>query len=65
MRKIIAMIEIDDDKAIKEDLGTIDYLDREFGWLLESGIILKEARILDCDDEYDVEAIELANKIFS
>ena len=65
MRKIIAMIEIDDSKAIKEDLGTIDYLDREFGWLLESGIILKEARILDDDDEYDVEAIELANKIFS
>lgn len=64
MRKIIAMIEIDDAKAIKEDLGTIDYLDREFGWLLESGIILKEARILDDDDEYDVEAIELANKIF-
>lgn len=65
MRKIIAMIEIDDGKAIKEDLGAIDYLDREFGWLLESGIILKEARILDDDDEYDVEAIELANKIFS
>lgn len=65
MRKIIAMIELDDGKAIKEDLGTIDYLEREFGWLLESGITLKEARILDDDDEYDVEAIELANKIFS
>lgn len=65
MRKVIAMIEFDDGKAIKEDLGTIDYLEREFGWLLESGIILKEARILDDDDEYDVEAIELANKIFS
>lgn len=65
MRKIIAMIEIDDGKAIKEDLGTIDYFDREFGRLLKSGIILKEARILDDDDEYDVEAIELANKIFS
>lgn len=64
MRKIIVMIEIDDSKAIKEDLGTIDYLDREFGWLFESGIILKEARILDDDDEYDAEPIELANKIF-
>lgn len=64
MRKIIAMIELYDGKAIKEDLGTIDYLEREFGWLSESGIILKEARILDDDDEYDVEAIELANKIF-
>ena len=64
MRKVIAMIELDDGKAIKEDLGTIDYLDREFGWLLESGIILKEVRILDDDDEYDAKAIELANKIF-
>ena len=64
MRKIIAIIEVDDDKAIEEDLGTIDYLEREFGWLKESGIFLEDARILDEDDKYDSEAIALSNKIF-
>lgn len=64
MRTIIAMLEIDDDKAIQEGLGTIDYVEREFGWLSESGIFLNYARILDDDDEYDAEAIRLADKIF-
>lgn len=65
MRKIIAMIEVDDDKAIAEDLGTIDYLQREFGWLADSGIFLGDARILDDDDKYDAKAIELADSIFN
>jgi hypothetical protein len=64
MRTVIAMLEIDDDKAIAEDLGTIEYLEREFGWLEQSGISLQNARILDDDDEYDAKAIELANQIF-
>lgn len=65
MRKILAMIEIDDDKAIAEDLGTLDYLEREFGWLEESGIFLKEGRILDDDDLLDKKAIKAANDIFN
>lgn len=65
MRKVIVIFEVDDDKAIAEDLGTIEYVEREFGWLEESGIFLKNARILDNDDKYDVNAIELANKIFN
>lgn len=64
MRTVIAMLEVDDDKAIKEGLGTIEYLEREFGWLHISGVSLQDARILDDDDEYDAEAIHLANKIF-
>ena len=64
MRTVIALLEIDDDKAIAEDLGTIEYLEREFGWLEQSGIFIENARILDDDDEYDTTAIELANKIF-
>jgi hypothetical protein len=65
MRKVIAMLEIDDDKAIAEDFGTIEYLEREFGWLEQSGVFLQSARILDDDDEYDAKAIELAYKIFN
>jgi hypothetical protein len=65
MRTVIAMLAIDDDKAIAEDLGTIEYLEREFGWLVDSGIFLNDARILDDDDEYDAKAIELADKIFN
>lgn len=64
MRKVVAIIEVDDDKAIAEDLGTIEYLEREFGWLEQSGVSLQNARILDDDDESDINAIALANKIF-
>lgn len=64
MRNVIVMIEVDDQNAIEEDLGTIEYVEREFGWLANSGIHLQDARILDEDDKEDAKAIELANKIF-
>ena len=64
MRTIIVEIEVDDDMAIAEDLGTIEYIEREFGWLANSGIFLKNAKILDSDDECDSKAIEMANTIF-
>ena len=65
MRKVLVLVEVDDDRAIQEDMGTIEYIEREFGWLEQSGIYLNEARILDDDDEYDAEAIELTAKIFN
>lgn len=65
MRTVIALLEVDDDMAIAEDLGTIDYLEREFGWLENSKIFLKEAKILDIDDKNDGRAIVLANSIFA
>ena len=64
MRKVVVMVEIDDSLAVKEDLGTIEYLEREFGWLKPSGIFLRNAKILDDDDKEDEAAIELASKIF-
>lgn len=64
MRKVIVMLEVDDDRAVADDMGTIEYLEREFGWLEQSGVFLQNARILDDDDKYDTKAIELANKIF-
>lgn len=64
MRTVIAILEVDDDRAIAEDLGTIEYLEREFGWLADSGVFLQNARILDDDDKCDAKAIELTNKIF-
>ena len=62
MRTVIALLEVDDDKAIAEDLGTIDFLEKVCSYC--SVINLQNARILDEDDEYDAKAIELANKIF-
>ena len=62
MRKIIAIIEIDDDKAIAEDLGTIEFLEKLCSYC--SVINLHEARILDDDDRDDAKAIKLANQIF-
>jgi hypothetical protein len=62
MRTVIALLEIDDDKAIAEDLGTIEFLEKVCSYC--SVINLQEARILDDDDEYDAKAIELAKQIF-
>lgn len=64
MRKVIALLEVDDDKADAERLGTLDYLGIEFVFLADRGLFLNEARILDDDDKYDTKAIELVNKIF-
>ena len=64
MRKLILLVDVDESFAIEEDIGTIDYLEREFGWLNESGIYLDQARIVDEDDTEDKELMELVNKIF-
>lgn len=50
-RKVFAIIDVDDDKAIAEDKGTGEYLESEFGWLEQSGILLDEWLITDHDDE--------------
>lgn len=63
-RKVVAILEIDDDIAIHSRMGTLDYLENRFELMRRSGVELVEARILDEDDEYDAEAIALTNKIF-
>ena len=52
-RRILAELFVEDDRAIEEDLGTIDYVEREAGWMSESGISVGQMRILD--DEHDVD----------
>ena len=37
MRKLVLLVDVDENFAIEEDIGTIDYLEREFGWLNDSG----------------------------
>lgn len=64
-RRILAELFVEDDKAIEEDLGTIDYVEREFGWMSESGISVGQMRILDDDDPEDAKASDLADKIFN
>ena len=64
MRNVLVMLSVDDNMAIEEGLGTIEYIEREFGWLAESKIFLGCAKILDEDDPYDAQSIELVNKIF-
>lgn len=64
MRKLLLLVEVDENFAISEDMGTIDYLEREFGWLNDSGIYLDQARIVDEDDTEDKKLVELVNKIF-
>lgn len=64
MRKLIAIIEVNDEVAIREGFGTIDYLERGFGWLSDSEIYLINAKILDEDDDFDAKAIKLASEIF-
>lgn len=63
-RRILAELFVEDDRAIKEDLGTIDYVEREAGWMSDSGISVGQMRILDDDDPEDAKASDLADKIF-
>ena len=64
-RRILAELFVEDDRAIEEDLGTIDYVEREAGWMSESGISVGRMRILDEDDPEDAKASDLADKIFN
>lgn len=62
MRKLILLVDIDESYPINENMGTIDYLEREFGWLNDSGIYLDTAKIVDEDDDYDKEIISAIEK---
>ena len=64
MRILVLLVDVDESFAIEEDIGTIDYLEREFGWLNASGIYLDQARIVDEDDIEDKELVKLVDKIF-
>lgn len=64
-RRVLAELFVEDDRAIEEDLGTIDYVEREAGWMSESGISVGHMRILDDDDPEDAKASDLADKIFN
>ena len=64
-RRILAELFVEDDRAIEEDLGTIDYVERETGGMSESGIRVGQMRILDDDDPEDAKASDLADKIFN
>ena len=64
-RRILTELFVEDERAIEEDLGTIDYIKREAGWMFESGIRIGNMRILDDDDPEDTKARDLADKIFN
>ena len=64
-RRILAELFVEDNRAIEEDLGTIDYVEREAGWMSESGISVGRMRLLDDDDPEDAKASDLADKIFN
>ena len=64
-RRIVATIIVNDARVIEENMGTIEYLEREFGWLAESEVYLENAKIIDDDDPYDADVIEMVDKIFN
>ena len=64
-RRVLAELFVENEKAIEEDHGTIDYIKREAGWMSESGIRIGNMRILDNDDPEDTKASDLADKIFN
>lgn len=61
-RKVVCVIEVDDDTAQELDLGTLDYLEK----LLEpvGHIEMTEARVLDDGDPQDTKAIKYVESIF-
>lgn len=64
-RRILTELFVEDEKSIEEDLGTIDYVERESGWMSENGIRVGRMRILDDDDPEDAKASDLVDKIFN
>ena len=50
-RTILAYLTVDEDRAFKESDGPVSYLEREAGWLEQSGIHLEDAAIVDEDAE--------------
>ena len=63
-RRTLAELFVEDGRAIEEDLGTVDYVEREAGRMSDSGIRVGDMRILDDDDPEDAKASDLADKIF-
>lgn len=63
-RTVVAILKIDDNRAIDADMGTIDYLEEVLSPLACSGIVLDEARILDGDDPSDAMAMIHSKAIF-
>lgn len=64
-RRILAELFVNDEKAIEEDLGTIDYAKDVIDYQCqECGISTGDMRILDDDDPEDAKASDLADKIF-
>lgn len=63
-RKVIAMFEVDDDRAIEKDMGTLDFLESELDRAKSPYFLLENARVLDDDDLYDIEAVKMAELIF-
>lgn len=50
MKRVIAVIEVDEDRADEESCSLTDYLEREFCWLTDSGIFLNSIKTLDNDE---------------
>lgn len=63
-RTVIALLEVDGDKVLEDDLDTVDYTVDAVGTLKKWGIVIQNARILDEDDPEDAEAIAASSKIF-
>lgn len=61
-RKVVCVIEVDDDTAQELDLGTLDYLEK----LLDpvGHIEMTEARVLDDGDPQDAKALKHVDAIF-
>ncbi len=49
-RTVIVALTVDDEKAADYDCGTLDYVEREMGWLEPSNITLDCAFVADADD---------------
>ena len=65
-RRILAELFVEDDRAIEEDLGIIDYAKDVIDYQCqECGISTGDMRILDEDDPEDAKASDLADKIFN
>lgn len=62
-RKVVLVVNVDDDAAVAEDKGTLDYLYQQLDGV--KGVEVVNARVLDDDDPEDWAAIGSVNDIFA
>jgi len=64
IRNVVVLLEVDDDLAIEQDVGTVAYVEQAMKDLSTKGITIANARVIDDDDPEDEDCFRALESIF-